>query len=161
MNADIWVHRQARALCCILFWNPEHYLTWVISQYTCCIRADDLSVSSCPWHLQTLGFSEHWQLTTHQFCLLFQGMEGGWVLSCAWCACVLWGVLGGWCMVRMMPTYFSLVWEQGSFVNGRGAVKWVKSHLRPCVLTPCGFSWGSLFFGGSHSWKVSQREGGR
>lgn len=65
---------------------------------------------------------------------------------------------GTYCKRRLAASH-SLVWEQGHFVNGSGAVMWVISHPRPYVLAFLFFLLGSPFFGRSHSWKVAQREG--
>lgn len=58
MNSNLWIHRQAIASCCISSWNPEHYLSWVISQDTCCLKAHGFSVSSCLWHSRCWAFRD-------------------------------------------------------------------------------------------------------
>lgn len=120
MNSNLWIHRQAIASCCISSWNPEHYLSWVISQDTCCLKAHGFSVSSCLWHSRCWAFRDtSTSLLINSVCYSRGWREASWRVVCGvWCACVLQGVLWGWRLVPVMLSCFSLVWKQKHFVNG-------------------------------------------
>lgn len=106
-----------------------------------------------PLALQMLGFSGHQHLSPHQFCLLFQGMEGGQLESGVWCVvCVrpargLVRVLPGACDAQLLLTCL----RAGTFCEWVGSSDVSETSPRPCVLTFFCFVLDKAFLGRSHS----------
>lgn len=155
--SGIWIHRQGTVLCSISSWNLEHELSWVISQDNCCIRAQDFSLSSRLWHLHTLGFSEHQQLTAHQFCLSCQETDRG----CYRVVCMspvrgLVRVVHPVNDAQLLPTGL----KAGTFCEWVGSTD--VSTISPKTL--CAgilvLSSGTSFFGRCYSWKVYRVKAG-
>lgn len=149
--SGIWIHRQGTVLCSISSWNLQHELSWVISQGNCCIRAQDFSVSSRLWHLHTLRFSEHQQLTTDQFCLSCQETDVG----CYRVVCMspvrgLVRVVHPVNDAQLLPTAL----KAGTFCEWVGRADVSTISLKTLCTGILVLSSGTSFFGRCYSWKV-------
>ena len=109
MNSNMWIHRQATASCCISSWNPGHYLSRVISQDTCCLKARGFSVSSCLWHSRCWAFRDtSTSLLISSVCYSGGWREASWRVVCGVHASCKGSCEGGaWCLWGSAASHWS------------------------------------------------------